>query len=210
MNRPQIAVAALSRKSVIEQIELGEAIVAALTDHPTVFADPNPALVIIVATTKELHDAKADADTGSHEGMQRLRKAKTAFAKVVGTYLDYVNMIAQGDGVIIEQSGLQVSRQAQKTGPTPAPENLKLTGKVAGQLEASVEVVERAKAYVWMYYVGIAPPTPDAEWRFSGGTPKARLSLTNLASGVRVWLRCAAVTSAGQGPWSEPVSRIVL
>ncbi len=210
MNRPLLAVAALSKKSVNDRVQLGEAIATALTDNPTVFKTPNPDLPAIQAATQELHDANEEAATGSHTGQQRLRKAKTAFGKAIGVYQDYVNMVAQGDGVIIEQSGLQVSRAAQKTGPTPAPGNLRIGGTAAGRLTPVVDAVERAKAYVWMCFTGPAAPANDDDWRFHGGTPKARTALEGLVSGTREWLRCAAITAAGQGPWSDPVSRIVL
>ena len=210
MNRPLLAVAALSKKSVNDKVQLGEAIVTALTDFPTVFASPNPTKAAIQVATQELHDANEDAATGSHTGRQRLQQAKAEFGRVIAVYQDYVNMVAQGDGVIIEQSGLQVSRSAQKTGPTPAPGNLRLGGTDTGRLLATVDPVEKAKAYVWLRYTGPTLPATDADWRFHGGTPKARTTLDGLASGTREWLRCAAITAAGQGPWSDPVSRIVL
>jgi hypothetical protein len=210
MNRPLIAVAALSKKSVNEKIQLGEAIATALVDHPTVFPTPNPDKATLQAVTQELRDANEEAATGLHEGKQRLRKAEMAFNKAIGVYQDYVNMVAKGDGVIIEQSGLQVNRTAQKTGPTPAPGNLRISGTAAGRLTVVVDPVEKAKAYVWVRHTGPTSPTADNDWRFHGGTPKARTTLEGLTSGTREWLRCAAITAAGQGPWSEPVSRIVL
>ncbi len=210
MNRPLLAVAALSKKSVNDKVQLGEAIATALTDFPAVFPKPSPDLPTLQAVTQELHDANEDAATGSHTGLQRLHKATTAFNKAIGVYQDYVNMVAQGDGVIIEQSGLQVSRTAQKTGPAPAPSNLRIGGTAAGRLTALVDAVERAKAYVWMRATGPTAPVADDYWRFHCGTPKAKTTLDDLVSGTREWLRCAAITTAGQGPWSEPVSRIVL
>jgi hypothetical protein len=36
----------------------------------------------------------------------------------------------------------------------------------------------------------------------------ARATLEGLDSGARYWFRVAAVTSSGQGPWSNPVAKI--
>ncbi len=210
MSRPITAVAALSKKSVNQKIQLGEAIGAALTEHADVFKDPNPTAAELAAATDELHEANKEAATGSHTGKQRLKKAVLAFDRCVGIYQDYVNMTAQGDGVIIEMSGLQVSRSGQRVNPTPVAGTLKLTGTSVGQITGLLSKVPGAKAYVWMSYAGPTPPTTDDGWQFLCGTSRTRNVLNNRPSGTREWLRAAAVTTAGQGPWSEPVSRIVL
>lgn len=210
MSRPLLAVAALSSKTVFEKIQLGEAIAAGIADNPTVFATPSPAATVIKAMTKELHDANVEAETGSHEGKQRLLLAISAFDAAIGEYQTYVNLIAKGNGVVIEQSGLQVSRPAQKTGPMPAPGNLLVGGNEPRQLTVSVETVAGAKAYVWEYAVGDALPKEDDGWRLACGTPTGKAIISGLTSKTTVWVRCAAIGSKGQGPWTAAISRTVL
>jgi hypothetical protein len=210
MSRPLIAVAALTKKSVNDKVQMGESIVTSLQANPTVFVTPKPTVTEIEDATRELHDANKAAATGSYEGKQRLLKAETEFNRLIGVYLDYVNMTAKGDGVIIEQSGLDVSRTAQKAGPTPMPENLKVGGVTPRELTAAVDSVERAKAYIWQYYIGDMPPADEKDWWLAEGTPKAKITLTGLTTKTEVWVRCAAVGTLGQGPWCAPQSRVVL
>ena len=70
MNRPVSAAVALTRKSVNDKIQLGEATATAtvLTDKPTVFVAPSPAILAIKGATTEQYDANEDAATGSHTG----------------------------------------------------------------------------------------------------------------------------------------------
>ena len=210
MSRPLIAVAALTKKSVNDKIQMGESIVTSLQANPTVFVTPKPAVAELQAATTELHDANQMAATGSYEGKQRLLKAEIEFNRLIGVYLDYVNMTANGDGEIIEQSGLDVSRTAQKAGPTPMPENLKIGGVTPRELTASVDPAERAKAYIWQYYVGDTPPADEKAWWLAEGTPKAKITLTGLTPKTDVWVRCAVVGTNGQGPWCAPMSRVVV
>lgn len=50
----------------------------------------------------------------------------------------------------------------------------------------------------------------DTDWTFYTATTQSRFVIDRFTSGQRVWMRCAAVGTRGTGPWSEPVSRLVL
>lgn len=210
MSRPLKAVAALGSKSPSEQVMLGIGIDQYLTAHKSVFTTPQPTQAEIVAVTTELQAAIEEAATGSQAGRQRLKKARKAFRELIGIYQGYVDQVAKGDGVIIEQSGLAVSKPGHKAGPMQAPANPRLSGDVVGQLTALVQPQTGAKSYVWMIYVGANPPVDDKDWLFCDGTTQARLILKQLTSGSRIWMRCCAIGTRGRGPWSESVSRLVL
>lgn len=210
MNRPLIAVAALAKKLPSEKVMLGMGIHDALTEHKGTFATPNPSQADLLAATQELQAAIEEAATNSDAGKQRLKKALKTFAGLINSYQHYVNQVAQGDGEVIENSGLSVSRAAHRAGPLVAPLNARLTGNNAEELLAQVTALPGAKAYLWMIYVGPTAPTQGSDWQVCDGSTYARLRLRDLTSGTRVWMRCAGINALGLGPWSEPVSRLVL
>lgn len=189
---------------------LGVGIDQALSANQNLFPSPKPPQPELVAATTELQAAIEEAATGSKAGKQRLKKALREFARLIGIYQSYVDQEAVGDGEKIERSGLQASRSGQKAAPLPAPVNARLVGNNAGELTALVDPLPGAKAYLWMIYVGPAAPTTDAAWQLCDGSTRARQLLEDLTPGTRVWLRCAAINAHGLGPWSDPVSRLVL
>jgi hypothetical protein len=210
MGRQQRAVIALRTRSTNDRILLGESIVQALTEHSKIFVNPSPSIQAIADATKELRDANDEAITGSLAGKQRVKKASLLFSDLLAQFQTYVNLTANGDGETIEKSGLQVSRDAQRTGPLAAPQSLRLSGNNVGQLQVNVERVLGGKTYVWMVCQSATSPSTHDEWRFLTATTISRVVLNDLPSGARMWVRCAAVGPKGLGPWSEPVSRIVL
>jgi hypothetical protein len=45
-------------------------------------------------------------------------------------------------------------------------------------------------------------------WAAATTSTKTKAIVNTMTSGLRYWFRVAAVGSAGQGTWSEPVSKI--
>jgi len=46
-------------------------------------------------------------------------------------------------------------------------------------------------------------------WKPAGVVTKSKHTVTGLTVGQKYWIRVAAVGAAGQGPWSDPATRVV-
>lgn len=86
-------------------------------------------------------------------------------------------------------------------------ENLQLTpGDFAGMVDAHWNPVAGTRSYLIHYGTGEAMPASEDAWKNALPASASKTELTNLTSGLRVWVRVAAL-GAGKnnlGPWSEP------
>ena len=75
------------------------------------------------------------------------------------------------------------------------------------KLEASVKsMVKVAKSYIFQINYDISN---DKGWQQILISTRSKNTLLGLESGKRVWVRVAAVGTAGQSDWSDVASRIV-
>jgi hypothetical protein len=146
---------------------------------------------------------------------QALAKEKTALKDAKRLALEtgltlrgkYVDLKSAGDKVKILSAGFDV---AEDRAPTPLPEpvsNLSLTaGDSAGEIDAQWDSEPVARTY----HVETSPdPMTATSWTRQKDVTKSKAVILGLASGARVWMRVRAVNAAGEGPWSDPATKIV-
>ena len=126
----------------------------------------------------------------------------------------YVNLVAKGDGAIVEKSGFPFYSTGAGSGQTPgaipaAPTNVRLRN---GDLPRSIIIrfkADRANSFN-VAQINIGDPNNEAGWttalQFSGG----KATITNLTTGTTVWVRVATVGAGGKlGAWSDPAKIVV-
>jgi hypothetical protein len=144
-----------------------------------------------------------------------LAKEQTTIANEKETDLDalvmqeanYVQNVTAGDKAKIESSGFSVRNAATPIGPLPPPTNVRvIPSDFAGTVTMSWQGVHGARAY----NVQRALDTGHGlEWNTVLSTSRAtRVQVNSMASGMRYWFRVAAVGAAGEGPFSDPISKI--
>ncbi len=113
-----------------------------------------------------------------------------------------VDDVAKGDKAIIDKAGMEsfFPGKAAPIGQLAQVQNFSLThSDNEYELDAQWDKVKGASSYI--LEKAIDNPTG---WTYAGTSTKSSFTLTGLPVGMKTWARCAAVGSAGQGPWSDP------
>lgn len=197
----------LSKLSIGEKLELAKQIAQAMTGNPN-FTTPNPTLTQISTAVANLETARGEVLALRNEA-----KAKTVVQNQLEDLLDelltrlasYVENVTDNPA-IITSAGMSIRGEAAPVGQLEKPTAFTVTvGDSDGELDISHNAIFGAHSYV--IHISTQGP-PAATWVYAKSTTKSKETLTGLTSGQRYWVRVAAVGPAGQGPWSDAVSRI--
>jgi hypothetical protein len=198
----------LRNKTVLEKIQFARQIVTKMTDNAN-FPAPDPALTDLTAIANKLESDfnKREASDKETQRLTVILNATQAEAdRLLTAEGGHVESKSKGDETQIRSAGMDVRGDAQAAGDLPAPGNLSATeGDRDAEIDASWDRVVGAKSYL----IQISPdPITATSWVQSGVSTKSSYTATGLESGKKYWLRIAAVGTAGQGPWSDPASKI--
>lgn len=192
-------------------------IATALTDNPHFglpWASQVPQLAELRAGVTDYiscYHASLSRDTQKIALRNKARQALTAQLKQVAVYLE---LVAQGDEVILASTGFDLRRDgarrssAAASGTLPAPTDVRI-GQVGldGSLELSVARVPGAVAYEVQTSQG--DPVQDTDWQHALTSASAqRIRVEGLKPG-RAWARLRGVGRSGNGEWSQPVAVMV-
>lgn len=190
--------------SVPAKIQYGRRIGAAITGNPN-FTAPNPQMGAFTAAIDDMETKFNDAKAArlAAKGKTQIQDAAIdAFDLMVVQLASYVDNVSAGDGTIIESAGFAVRATPAPVGELPAPTDVSAKpGEHPGHADVKWKSVYGASAY------NIERATDSAEltWAFIGSSTKAEASLNSMQSGKKYWHRVAALGSAGQSAWSDPV-----
>ena len=131
--------------------------------------------------------------------------AREALEAALGRLGNYVNDVAQGDPLTVEQSGFPGYLTQRSADPTPpgAPENVRVRH---GDLSGTLLVRYRAQRQPSTNEVQINTGNPNtaADWRAAGIFQGQKAELTGLTPGTTVWIRVRTVGLRGvMGDWSD-------
>lgn len=197
----------VTKMSVPAKIQFTRQIIMDMSNNPN-FAAPSPDL-----TT--LSHAAAALETAYNAALQARANAKTQ-TSIMGqksATLDlllmqeasYVQNSSGGDKAKIESAGFDVRDTPTPIGQLPPPAEPKaVPSQNSGTILLSWKKVRGAKSYL----VERAVDSNRLEWGAAATSTKSKAVVNTMTSGLRYWFRVAAVGSAGQGAWSEPVSKI--
>ena len=183
-----------------------------LTENAATFGTL-PVLLPALDALIEDYDIKLAAKTDrSKSANVSFNAAKDALLEALSKLGNHVNNVAQGDPVIVDQSGFPsyTTERTPKDGPPLAPENLRVKhGVVSGSVIVRYKP-DRSPSTNEVQINKVNPDT-EAEWRqygiFQGGTAE----ITGLTPGTLVWIRVRTVGLKGvMGAWSDPAQIRVL
>ena len=174
---------------------------------------PNMAAEIAdLVAVKTPADAANEAYEQAKAALGALKTARDQTADALRTKLGEVAVKAQseskGEATMLQAAGYQLANAT--TPPTPGvvqPLNLVVT---AGDMDASVDVScdppPHTRTFEWQVTTGdpITGPYHTAKQTSASST-----TLTGLTSGSRIWVRVRAIGTKGEGPWSDPATKIV-
>jgi hypothetical protein len=198
----------LRKKTPTQKIDMAKGIVTKLTGNAT-FATPNPPLANITSAINVFSTATAElvaARKTVEVKVAALELAEGALDTLLTQVSNYVENISNGDEAKILSAGMDVKKEASSAGmPNKITAVIATIGDSAGEIDLTWDKVTGAKSYV----VETALSTMDPlEWKHMVVSTRSKAEVGTLKTGTSYHIRVAAVGSAGQGPWSDPIVKV--
>lgn len=168
-----------------------------------------PVTLAALQTLISDYDAKLAAkEGGAKADTLAFNAARLELEDALGKLGNHVNNVANGDPVIVAQSGFPSYQtgHAEDNTPPDAPTNLTLThGKVTGTVQARYKP-DRSPSTNEIQ-INLVNPANEADWHtkiiYTGG----KAMLTGLTPGTQIWVRVRTIGIGGvMGAWSDPAT----
>lgn len=165
----------------------------------------------IETAVAELDDSLVQQDIITQkvqEAAIRVQQAREKGIIAITKLANKVNILSNNNPNLVYELGFETtdSNPTYQTQIDP-PIHLTLTeSNSTGKLNASVRRMKNAKTYLIQINYDI---NDDSGWEQILITTRSKNTLSGLESGKRVWVRVAAVGTAGQSDWSDVASRII-
>jgi len=198
----------LSRLSVPEKIARAQQIVTALTGNAD-FASPQPPLTQVTTAINDLDAAYAATQAARQEAKTRTveqNQKEDALDSVLSKLANYVESVAGDDEAMILGASMNVRSAQTTTTDLAAPDSLAATaGDRDGEIDLHWDKVKKARSYV----IERSPdPITATSWSHAAIVTKSQATIDGLTTGTKYWFRVAAVGTSGQGPWSDPATKV--
>jgi hypothetical protein len=185
-------------------IETATALVASLTNNPnfsTPETVPNPPLPTITNAATALATAQTAVNARAHGAVASRNEKRQALRTLLEQTKAHIQKVADGNAdtaeAVIKSSGLAVRkaviRQKQVFAVTEGP--------VSGSVKLETATVGSRASYEWQYSLD-----GGKTWLVLRSTLQAKTSMQGLTPLTSVSFRSRAVTKAGEGDWTQPLS----
>ena len=198
----------LGKLTILQKVGLAQQIVIKMTGNAN-FTTPAPALAAITTAATALQTAANDASAARETAAQKTAAQNDAAGSLDGLLTQlaaYVDNVTGGDETKILSSGMGV-RSAP--GAAAIPTQVLALAATEGDNEGSVDLSWDPIGNAASYSIQLSTVSGTGPWTLNGVATKSSATVTGLTSGQRAWFRVAAVGTAGQGPWSDPTTKIV-
>ena len=177
-------------------------------DNNPDYRDPVPTLEEVRQASDAFYEALLAVKQGAGKQATAIKNDRRAaleeLARRLGTY---VNLTANGDLAMLDGSGFEISKDRTHVGILPAPASFTLAAVLPGQIDISIEKVDRATGYFVQYRK--EGETAHQELLFT----KTKGTLQHLDSVTRYFVRIGTVstgaTDAQQFNFTEEKSVVV-
>lgn len=173
------------------------------------FNSPSPELTTLASAATALesaYNAAQAARANAKEQTSIMNQKVNVLETLVMQEASYVQSISGGDKATIESAGFAVRTEPTRIGQLDAPAHVTVSpGQTDGSVRISWKKVRGARAYNVERALDSAH---GLDWSNVLSSSKTRAIVNSMNSGHRYWFRVAAIGAAGQGPWSDPVSKI--
>lgn len=198
----------VTKMSVPAKIQYTRQIVLDMTNNPN-FATPSPDLDMLseaAAALESAYNAALQARANAKMQTSLMGQKSTVLDLLLMQEASYVQSSSGGDKAKIESAGFDVRDTPTPIGQLPAPAEPKaIPSQHPGAIQLSWKKVHGAKSYLIERATDNNQPL---DWAAASTSTKTKTVVNTMTSGLRYWFRVAAVGSAGQGAWSEPISKI--
>ena len=199
----------LDRKSVPEKITFTRTVVTQSTGNENLPATTTPPLASLAAAADLVEAdflAAESARQVSQAATAKLNNSEIALDGLLTQYANFVENATERDEAKILSTGLPVRAPSTPIGDLSQVTDLTVSaGDDAGELDAQWDPVRGAKTY----RIETSPdPITATSWTLADIVTRSKTTLSGLTSGTKYWVRVAAIGAAGQGPWSDPATKV--
>lgn len=178
----------------------------------------NPNASTLTAKLTALATATANLQTAVNNAQAAQDTAQSLFA-AQNTVADAWNLAfdaladaaataTNGDATKIESLGMEPYTLGGAP-PVGIPTQVLNLSATIGDFEGNVDLAYDKVAGARSYEIQITTTPLDAgSYHHAATSLKSSATVSGLTSGVKYWFRVAAIGSAGQGPWSDPATRM--
>jgi len=200
-----------------EVIADSELIVTRMTTNVSTFATPDPPLSGITSAVYDMRGLISQRNALLAQAQQitlALRAKRDILELIVSNEAAYVEQIANNStnpanppASILLLAGMHAADAPTPVGPMPQVAGLFATqGDSDGEVDLHWNPIKRGlKSYL---IEKTTDPAGQTGWAYAATATKSSAAVTGLTSGTRSWFRVAGIGSAGQGPWSDPATKV--
>lgn len=197
-----IAILNLPRPAAI--LISAKAIVIAMTGNAA-FPIPQPALAAISAAIADLETAQAAVQARVRGAVATRDQKRATLVKLLEQLRGYVQTVADGDpehaAALVQSAAMAVKKVTLRARRVFAVHQ----GAASGTVVLETASAGRRASYEWQL-----SSDGGKTWQVLPVTLKSSTTATGLVAGTAYVFRTRTVTTAGEGDWSQPISRIVL
>lgn len=185
---------------------VAHAILGDLTENATTFPNLPVTLVTLGTQLGTYDDTLAARASRAKADIIAFNEARAVLENSLTRLGNYVNIVADGDPVIVEQSGFPSydTSRTPDTSPPGAPTNLRLRqGDLSGSFVARYKPERSPSTNEVQTCTG--DPNNEADWHTKGMFRGGKAELDGYTPGTVVWVRVRTVGLKGvMGSWSDP------
>jgi hypothetical protein len=184
-------------------ITYGKSVVKAMSGNPS-FPNPTPTLAEVSAGVDDLQAAETATRTRVQGAASARDDKRAALVRLLRELQGYIQKVAnaspENGATIIQSAGVSV----RKTATRRARAFIAKPGAVSGTAKIVAVNAARRASYEWQYSTD-----GGKSWLTAPVTLRASTTIAGLAPGATVLFKYRAVTTAGEGDWSQPVSLLI-
>ena len=209
---PTRATVDLSRSTAADLPVTAQAIFDQMTANASTFPAPPVSMAELGALIADYKTSLTARASGAKADVLALTLARQALLAALGLLGNYVNLIAQGDPILVDNSGFPSysTSRSPDTSPPAAPDNVRLShGVRRGEIIARYRTTRQASTNEVQLTTG--DPTLDEGWQTVAVAPGQKAFLSGLTPGTNIWLRIRTAGLRGvMGAWSDPAEIMVI
>jgi hypothetical protein len=202
--------------NVDESLAQARTMKGALTGHPHHYFNPLPGYLASLeqfgAVIDRLQAAHEAVQNRELQKMQERNDAHAELKKIMTRYVQYAELVADGDVPLLQSLGMRQRRAPAKSGLSLQVAAPQLTVSHAGRRTVTCKSRSVKGAFSYQVQFTDGDPSVEANWK-EGPPPSAHASnieITGLTSGREHSFRMRAIGSTQPGPWSATVTIMVL
>jgi hypothetical protein len=201
---PKLRVAVKAPRKVADLLVFGQHVHDQMGANAVSLPSPNPSLATLQGQIVDLNTKEAATKTRTLGAVEDRDKAQHVLGVSLQQEAAYVEVLCNASpenaAALVKDAGFVLRGTTSHVKPPLAVK----AAAVSGSVDLVAHVTKGGKANDWQYSLD-----GGKTWIGLPLTTKARTTLANLTPGTTVTVRQRALTKAGVGDWSQPVSHVV-